>query len=112
MSLSTHVLDTAAGRPAAGVAVVVEVAAGGDAWERLREAVTDGDGRVGDLLARGALREGTYRLTFSTGEYFAARAEATFWPRVTVEFAVTDARAHHHVPLLVSPHGYTTYRGS
>lgn len=110
MSLSTHVLDTAAGRPAAGVAVVVEMAGDGGGWERLAETVTDGDGRAGDLL--GELRTGTYRLSFATGAYFAARDQPAFWPRVQVEFAVTEPGTHHHVPLLVSPHGYTTYRGS
>jgi 5-hydroxyisourate hydrolase len=111
VSLSTHVLDTAAGRPAAGVAVTVEIATAGG-WDVLAERVTDRDGRVGDLLASGAMEPGTYRLSFATGAYFAARRERTFWPRVAVEFTVSAPQEHHHVPLLVSPHGYTTYRGS
>lgn len=113
MSLSTHVLDTAAGRPAAGVAVTLQVRdAPGSHWRTVAEAVTDGDGRVAGLVAQGALVAGVHRLVFGTGAYFAAQGQVTFWPEVAVTFEVTAPGEHHHVPLLVSPHGYTTYRGS
>lgn len=105
-TLSTHVLDTATGRPAAGVAVRLQDAAGGT----IAEAVTDADGRVRPL--GGELDPGDYQLTFVTGEYFTAAGGAAFHPRVTVEFTVTAGEPHYHVPLLLSPYGYTTYRGS
>ncbi|TRW85366.1 hydroxyisourate hydrolase [Mycolicibacterium sp. 018/SC-01/001] len=105
MSLSTHVLDATTGRPAAGVAVSLhrddsEVAAG----------VTDDDGRIGSLAAE--LGAGTYRLRFDTAAYFASQGVSGFYPEVLITFEVTDAAAHHHVPLLLSPYAYSTYRGS
>lgn len=105
MGLSTHVLDTAAGRPAAGIAVRLDAQAG-DGWTPVREAVTDADGRVSALADE--LRAGTYRLTFDTGAYF----PDGFYPEAPVVFRVTAAGEHHHVPLLLSPFGYATYRGS
>jgi 5-hydroxyisourate hydrolase len=101
MTLSTHVLDTARGEPAAGVSVRLEQ----DGVVRNR-AVTDADGRVNDL---GPVTAGRYRLIFDTGAYLGPDA---FFPSVTVEFAVADTRRHYHVPLLLSPFGYSTYRGS
>jgi 5-hydroxyisourate hydrolase len=107
-TLSTHVLDTANGRPAAGVAVTLE-RQDGAAWEAVGAGVTDADGRVRDLLPAGStLSQGDWRLTFDTGAYFSAG----FYPQVTVVFRVADAGQHHHVPLLLSPYGYATYRGS
>ena len=112
-AITTHVLDIAHGRPAAGVAVLLERR---DATGQFCEAgrgVTDADGRVQALLGPGsALAVGTWRLTFETGAYFWAAGETAFHPTVSVTFDVTDAAQHHHVPLLVSPFGYTTYRGS
>ena len=108
MSLSTHVLDAAAGRPAAGVAVRLESWTG-DGWTRSARRITDADGRVGDL---GNPAAGRHRITFDTGEYFAALGIATFYPEVSVVFEVTDPEQHYHVPLLLSPFGYSTYRGS
>lgn len=105
MSLSTHVLDTAAGRPAEGVDVVLVDAAGDTTT-----ATTDRDGRA--TLTAGPLEVGAYELVFATEEYFALTGTSTFYPQVTVAFTVTDRAAHHHVPLLVSPFAYTTYRGS
>jgi 5-hydroxyisourate hydrolase len=104
MTITTHVLDTARGRPAAGVAVVLERDAGG--WERLGHATTDDDGRVPGFEAAGA---GRYRLTFDTGGYLGA---AAFYPQVTIDFRVAASEPHYHVPLLLSPFGYSTYRGS
>jgi 5-hydroxyisourate hydrolase len=104
MSLSTHVLDAALGRPAAGVAVRLE-----REGSVVAEAVTDADGRVREL---GELAAGVHRLTFDTGAYFAASGRDAFYPEVTVAFTVTDPDEHHHVPLLLSPYAYSTYRGS
>lgn len=103
MSLSTHVLDTAAGRPAARVPVRLDQLVGGGSWVPLGTAETDADGRVGSLPLAGA---GRYRLVFDTA------ARSTFFPEVTITFAVADPAEHHHVPLLLAPFGYSTYRGS
>lgn len=105
--LSAHVLDAAAGLPAAGVAVDLRSGAG----DLLASAVTDNDGRVGDL-GPDRLDAGTYAVTFGTGAYFAGRDTECFYPEVTVRFAVVAEQAHYHVPLLLSPYSYTTYRGS
>lgn len=112
--ISTHVLDTARGRPAAGIAVALSMFDdGAGTWLSLMTAATDPDGRVGELLPHGTpLLAGRYRLVFATAAYFAAHATPTFYPAVTVEFDVTDAAQHYHVPLLLSPFGYSTYRGS
>ena len=99
-TLSTHVLDTAAGRPAAGVGVRLETREG----DVLDQGVTDGDGRIGSL--GGELALGAYVLRFDTAAYLSG-----FYPEVVVVFTVADDR-HHHVPLLLSPYGYSTYRGS
>ena len=114
-AITTHVLDTARGRPAAGVAVLLEQATGEPAsgWSEIGHGITDGDGRVKALLAPGALLlAGVHRLTFATGAYFAAQDVAAFYPEVRITFTVTDPTQHHHVPLLLSPYGYSTYRGS
>lgn len=112
MSITTHVLDTARGRPAAGLAVVLESEQEGS-WREIGRGVTDDDGRVKTLLAPGAsLAAGRHRLTFATGPYFTAQRVAAFYPEVQVLFAVVDPTQHHHVPLLLSPFGYSTYRGS
>jgi len=111
--ITTHVLDVALGRPAAGVAVTLEVSDGGTGFRALGRGVTDADGRLRSLLPAGTpLRAGTYRLTFATGPYHRALGVAAFHPEVSVAFEVRDPAQAHHVPLLLSPHGYTTYRGS
>ncbi|WP_206787067.1 hydroxyisourate hydrolase [Amycolatopsis sp. MtRt-6] len=105
MSLvTTHVLDTAAGRPAPGIAVRFETAGG----EPIAEGRTDDDGRVRDLGPE-TLAPGSYRLVFDTGTYLGPDA---FFPEVALTFRITDGSAHHHVPLLLSPFAYSTYRGS
>ncbi len=112
-AISTHVLDTSQGRPAAGVPVTLEIANDDGAWGPHGAATTDADGRVKNLLPAGArLAAARYRLTFDTAAYFAARGVESFYPAVTVVFRVRDASQHHHVPLLLSPFGYSTYRGS
>jgi 5-hydroxyisourate hydrolase len=114
--LTTHVLDTASGRPGAGMRVRLYRGNGGD-FTLLREIVTNGDGR-GDapLLEGKAMATGRYRLVFSAGSYFAAQGlalpEPPFVEDVTIDFGIADADAHYHVPLLVSPWSYSTYRGS
>jgi 5-hydroxyisourate hydrolase len=108
LSLSTHVLDTSRGRPAAGMPVRLD-RYGGGTWQPVAEDFTDDDGRLKDLPAT---EEGTYRLRFGTGQYFAAYQAETFYPEVSVVFVITDQGEHYHVPLLVSPYGYSTYRGS
>jgi 5-hydroxyisourate hydrolase len=110
-SISTHVLDIARGRPAAGVPVSIEKKEG-DAFVRLNAGATDADGRMKDLVPEGQLSEGTFRVTFDTGAYFAAQGVEGFYPEATVVFVVRDAGTHYHVPLLLSPYGYSTYRGS
>jgi 5-hydroxyisourate hydrolase len=107
-AITTHVLDTAAGRPAAGVAVRLESTAD-TGWLTVGEAVTDDDGRVREL-GPDAITAGRYRLTFATAEYFGDRE--SFFPEVTVTFTVTDPTTHHHVPILLSPFAFSTYRGS
>jgi 5-hydroxyisourate hydrolase len=116
MSLSTHVLDAALGRPAAGMAVRLEAADAAGGWAVLVEIRTDRDGRArevfGDPLS-GAPSAGTYRLVFDTAGYFAGQGvKEYFYPEVVVCFAVADPAAHYHVPLLLSPFAYSTYRGS
>jgi 5-hydroxyisourate hydrolase len=111
-TISTHVLDTAHGRPAAGVPVTLEVATA-DGWDRVGQASTDADGRAPGLLSGdSAVHPGVHRLVFDTGAWFAERGVAAFYPRVIVTFEIADATDHYHVPLLLSPFGYSTYRGS
>jgi 5-hydroxyisourate hydrolase len=102
VSVSTHVLDAVRGRPAAGVAVRLSAADGTE----VASGVTDGEGRVRELA--GALPDGVYRLAFAVEEYLGE----TFYPEVVIAFRVRDGAEHHHVPLLLSPYAYSTYRGS
>jgi 5-hydroxyisourate hydrolase len=112
--ITTHVLDTSSGRPAEGVPVVFERAdPNGSAWERVARGMTDADGRVRDLVPDGRrLAAGRYRLTFDTGAYFTRTGRQAFFPEVAVVFAIEEGEEHEHVPLLLSPYGYSTYRGS
>ena len=105
MSVSTHVLDAVAGRPAAGVAVRLFA---GD--ELVAQGVTDDDGRC--RLLEGATGLGTHRLVFATGIWFAEQGREAFYPEVVLTFSVAEPGEHHHVPLLLSPFAYSTYRGS
>jgi len=110
-AITTHILDTAAGRPAAGVTITLERAAAAGFTE-IGRGVTDDDGRCKTLMGGAALETGTYRISFDTGAYFAARAIDAFYPRVQIEFQVREADQHYHVPILLNPFGFTTYRGS
>ena len=106
-TLSTHVLDTSLGAPAAGITVVLETMDG----QAVEDAITDGDGRVASIGPE-RLGEGDYRLRFASGGYFAGRGVDAFYPEVVVVFTVADADQHYHVPVLLNPFGYSTYRGS
>lgn len=110
--ITTHVLDTARGAPAAGVRVTLDFEGAPGRWARAGEGTTDADGRLRTLLPDGSLRAGVYRIAFDAGAYFQGQGVDAFWREVTIEFVVRDAAAHFHVPLLVSPFGYSTYRGS
>jgi len=111
-AITTHVLDTSRGRPAKGVPVTLEVEAAGG-WKLLGKGVTNADGRIGDLLEKEhELASGVHRLIFDTGSYFAAQNVNSFYPEVVVTFRVEGPKQHYHVPLLLSPFGYSTYRGS
>jgi 5-hydroxyisourate hydrolase len=108
MSLSTHVLDTTAGRPAAGIRVTLErqgVVVGSD--------LTDEEGRIREFRTTGALLDpANYRLKFAVAEYWKAAGKESFYPEIVIAFTITTDKGHYHVPLLLSPFGYTTYRGS
>ena len=109
--LTTHVLDTALGKPAAGVTVVLE-RAGEEGYTQVGAGVTNDDGRVNGLISDDDFAAGVYLIHFDTGSYFEATKRESFYPEVAVLFQVKDPDAHHHVPLLISPFGYSTYRGS
>lgn len=110
--ISTHVLDVARGRPAAGIEVRLEARAG-EAWTGVGRAATDGDGRVRALVGPGErLQAGVYRLRFELASYFARLGIEAFFPEATIVFQVREPGEAHHVPLLLSPFGYSTYRGS
>jgi 5-hydroxyisourate hydrolase len=107
-TISTHVLDTSLGKPAVGVRVTLE-----RDHSLIGSGVTDEDGRVRDLLQGGSsLGEGEYKLTFSIGDYFSASKRSTFYNQIVITFQIAGGAQHYHVPLLVSPYGYSTYRGS
>jgi len=112
-AITTHVLDTARGRPASGVPVTLDVRSVDGEWKPLGRGSTDSDGRLGSLLPEGfTLVTGTYRLTFDTASYFRAYNLEGFYPIVEVVFEIRDLSQHYHVPLLLAPHGYSTYRGA
>ena len=112
-TLSTHVLDTSRGRPAGGVEISLERLNAGEGWSPLSQGVTDEDGRVKlFVLTEPDLSAGTYRLVFSVEKYFEQLKQKSFYPEVSVTFLVEAGAEHYHVPLLISPFGYSTYRGS
>ena len=109
--ITTHVLDTSLGKPAVGLTVHLNLREGGQ-LRALAVSTTDADGRVRQFATETPLATGTYQLTFETAGYFLASQRETFFERVTLEFSVASASEHYHVPLLLSPFGYTTYRGT
>ena len=110
--ITTHVLDISLGRPAADVPVVLELQSVSGSWSEIGHGVTDGDGRMKDLAAGKPVAAGVYRITFDTGAYFTKQQLAGFYPKVIIVFEVKDGQEHYHIPLLLSPFGYSTYRGS
>lgn len=112
-TLSTHVLDTSRGRPAVGIDVSLERLNAGEGWSPLSQSTTDNDGRVKHfMLNEPDLGPGTYRLVFAVEKYFSELNQKTFYPEVSVAFRIEPGAEHYHVPLLISPFGYSTYRGS
>src|SRR4029077_14904378 len=109
--ITTHVLDVSIGKPAAGVPVTLEIEKAGT-WKELSRGATDSDGRLRHLLAPGSLVNGTYRLSFETKAYFNSRKVEGLYPEISIVFQVRNAKEHYHIPLLLSPFGYSTYRGS
>jgi len=112
-AITTHILDVSLGKPAAGVPVMLEHETQFEGWQIVGRGATDNDGRLRLLQEQDELfPTGHYRLTFDTGAYFAGQQIESFYPQVTVAFTVRDISQHYHVPLLLSPFGYSTYRGS
>lgn len=111
--ITTHVLDTSTGKPACGLAVTLEHQTYESGWQPLANGVTDNDGRINNLMTSDTeFSAGSYRLTFETGAYFHMRQIECFFPQVTITFVVKDAGQKFHVPLLLSPFSYSTYRGT
>ena len=110
--LSVHILDLQSGQPTAGVGVTLE-ARDGQQWRALGQAVTDAQGRVRAMYPAGKpLTAGAYRIVFKTGEHYARLRQPTFFDEIPVEFKVENTSQHYHIPLLLSPYGYSTYRGN
>jgi 5-hydroxyisourate hydrolase len=109
--ITTHVLDVSLGRPAKGIAVRL-ARADANGWRELGQGETDADGRASQLLAPGTLEAGTHRIRFELESYFASSGRKSFYPSVEIVFVVGATDEHYHVPLLLSPFGYSTYRGS
>ena len=110
-AITTHVLDTSLGRPGAGIRVQLRLKTG-DTWKLVGESRTDDNGRCADLMADAKAEVGLYQLLFFVGDYFRERNAKTFYSEIPVIFEVRDSEKHYHVPLLISPFGYSTYRGS
>ncbi|RFA16130.1 hydroxyisourate hydrolase [Subtercola boreus] len=108
--VTSHVLDSTLGRPASGVPVLLDRSADG-VWMPVASAITDDDGRA-TSLGPALLSAGTYRVTFDTAAYFEATGQQIFYPSVSVSFVLAEEAEHYHIPLLLSPFAYSTYRGS
>lgn len=109
--LTTHVLDTSIGRPGKGISICLQMPVNGN-WQTIAQGITNVDGRIGDLLpSQKILSDGNYKLVFDTKNYFASQKTKSFYPEVEIQFTITDD-SHYHVPLLINPFGYSTYRGS
>jgi 5-hydroxyisourate hydrolase len=109
--VTTHVLDATRGRPAEGVGATLEHKVGDRSWSPVAQGTTDSDGRIA-VFGPADLEPGVYRVWFDTGAYFARRAQQAFYPEVTLTFEIGDPSEHYHVPLLLSPYAFSTYRGS
>ncbi len=111
--ITTHVLDTSRGQPASGVKVQLAFEGAGQEWQVVATGITNQDGRIGNLLpANAPVAIGIYRLTFDTRAYFQQHNVQSFYPYIPIVFAIQQTDQHYHVPLLLNPFGYTTYRGS
>lgn len=112
-AITTHILDLSLGKPAAGVSVGLEIKTDLNGWQPVGEDFTDADGRINNLISIDEpFLPGHYRLIFETGAYYLMQKIESFFPQVMIGFVVNDATQHYHVPLLLSPFGYSTYRGS
>ena len=112
-AITTHILDTARGRAAAGVGVRLERRGDTGDWQSINRGTTDGGGRLRTLYPENEpLAPGVYRLTFDTGQYFETQGVKAFYPEVSIVFETTPGETHYHVPLLLSPFGFSTYRGT
>ncbi|KAA1259533.1 5-hydroxyisourate hydrolase precursor [Rubripirellula obstinata] len=110
--ITSHVLDTSQGKPGVGIAITLErMDAPSSHWIDVGQGITNDDGRVGDLAADGVVA-GDYRISFAVAEYFKSQQATAFYPSIRIEFTVLDPAQHYHVPLLLNPFGYSTYRGS
>jgi 5-hydroxyisourate hydrolase len=109
--ITTHVLDTSIGKPGKAIAIELEHIENGT-WHLVGGGVTDDDGRLRTLTPEGPVSPGTYRIRFQTAAYFAAQGTPGFFPLVEIQFTVLDGTQHYHVPLLLSPFSFSTYRGS
>jgi 5-hydroxyisourate hydrolase len=109
--ITTHVLDTSRGRPAVGFQVGLQIKSA-ETWKKLGAGLTDANGRCSELLGGSQLEAGTYRLLFNAGDYYRDLHVETFYSEISIVFEVSHPEAHYHVPLLISPFGYSTYRGS
>jgi len=109
--ISTHILDLARGKPAANVAVILDVIGENGFWSEVTRGTTDADGRIASILPGGVTKAGEYRLRFATGDYFRSLGQSTIYPEIAVHVRL-EAGAKYHLPLLLSPFGYSTYRGS
>lgn len=112
MSISTHVLNTASGKPAVGVKIQLEFMNNEGTFDILNDTCTNNDGRAPELMKDCDFLEGTYRITFLTKDYFSQMDEKCFYPYATIVFDIDDQESHYHVPLLISNFAYSTYRGS
>ena len=111
--ITTHVLDTTRGTPVSGMEVILEWTTSGREWREVARGTTDSDGRMNDLMSGSNVpAPGIYRFVFQTGAYFRSQGIEAFYPIVQIAFEVKDSSKHYHVPLLISPFGYSTYRGS
>lgn len=112
-AITTHILDTTSGQPGPGIPVILERKSHSSGWQAIAEGITDIDGRIKDFIAvNEAFLPGHYRLIFETGTYFLMQNIECFFPQITISFVVKDITRRYHVPLLLSPFGYSTYRGS
>lgn len=108
--ITTHILDTSLGKPAPGITIIL-YSQSTDAWKEIAKGITNNDGRIVDLLKNEVLKYGTYKMRFETKDYFDKMGIATFYPYVEIVFDISS-QEHYHIPLLLSPFGYSTYRGS